>query len=692
MERAVDERAGQTGDAATPAIGSVLAGRYHLEARVAAGGMATIYRAKDRILDRAVAVKVLHPHLAQDRTLLERFRVEARSAAALVHPNVVNVFDQGVAGLPYIVMEFVDGPSLRTVLNVRGRLPAAEALAVLRPVCSALTMAHRAGTVHRDVKPENVLVASEDGTVKVTDFGVARILSATPITESGVVLGSVHYLAPEVVAGADATPASDQFAVGLMLFELLTGQRPLPGDGAAAVAVRRAREPVPPPSRFAQGVSPRIDAVVARATAMSPGDRYPHLQAFIADLRAAVPGGPKPVVVPSHGGYTPTVVVPPVQPGEVEPHQRRHRRSRRHRGPTQTLHLPALSALRLRARALPAELRLDDPVRRAVLGVAALLVLLAGGLGLRELLFPVRVLPALQAVSYDEAVQRLEAMGLDPVSRQVEPSREVPEGAVISTSPAAGERLRRGSDVTLVTSSGPPLVVVPDLAGLTEEQALATLRGLDLVPQVARAFSTEGVPAGIVAGQQPGAGGEVRVGAEVAVTISEGVEQVRVPNVTGEPQASAEEELAAAGLLTTVRQEFSDAVPTVGQVIGQLPRGGRQAARGTTVELIVSAGPANITVPDLWQQPVEQARTELEALGLTVTVNELPMPLIGTIPWGSPGLVEAMTPPAGSLLPRGSEVVLSTWADPAVVPPTPAPPNATAPPTPPGQQNRPQRP
>src|SRR5688500_4904034 len=218
-------------------VGTVVSGRYRVVARLGAGGMATIYRAVDESLERDVAIKVLHPHLADDELLLKRFRAEARSAAGLLHPNIVNVFDQGVADLPFIVMEYVDGPSLRDVLHDRGRLTPREVLAIAEPVCNALARAHAAGLVHRDVKPENVLIAA-DGTVKVADFGIARAIADTSHTATGTLVGSVHYLAPELMQGATATDRSDQYALGVVIFELLTGRKPLPAETPMAVAMR----------------------------------------------------------------------------------------------------------------------------------------------------------------------------------------------------------------------------------------------------------------------------------------------------------------------------------------------------------------------------------------------------------------------------------------------------------------------
>src|SRR5680860_617418 len=290
---------------------ALLAGRYRLLRRIGSGGMATIYLATDTSLERAVAIKVLHAHLADDPVLLERFRVEGRHAASLTHPNIVGVFDQGVDDLPYIVMEHVDGPSLRQVLLERGPLTAGEALSVLDPVCRGLARAHTAGVVHRDVKPENVLVAA-DGTPKVADFGIARAMAATSHTQTGTLIGSVHYMAPELVDGKECSPASDQYAVGILLYELLTGDKPLSADSPMAVALRHAREDIPPPSLAEPSIPPAVDDVVLRATAHDPADRFPDLLAMAEALHRAVPRGAQPVAVSSGlpAGHEGTLIIP----------------------------------------------------------------------------------------------------------------------------------------------------------------------------------------------------------------------------------------------------------------------------------------------------------------------------------------------------------------------------------------------
>jgi len=656
MDPAVGERA--TPPLAPISVGTVLADRYRLAARVAAGGMATIYRARDELLDRDVAVKVLHPHLAEEPSAFQRFQVEARAAAGLSSPHVVSVFDQGVEGLPFIVMEYVDGPSLRDVLALRHRLPPGEALAILEPVCAALARAHDAGLVHRDVKPENVLVASEDGTVKVADFGIARVLAAARITDSDMLVGSVHYLAPEVVLGGEASPASDQYAVGLVLFELLTGRKPFSGGSRQAVALRRSREPVPLPSRFVTGVGLRLDAVVAVATALDPKARYPDLLAFARALRDAVPQGPEAVLVPGRDATDGTLIIPydALETAIIGASR-----------PSAPLRDPAEPGAAAETAGAGDRRR---PSRTLVLSCTAVLLTLAG---LVSVVLPVRTVPAVAATTSGEAEAALVAAGLRPVIGAPVASTAVPEGLVLGTRPGAGARLRNGAAVSLTLSSGPQEVTVPSVLASDRDDAVARLQGppYGFRVRVEEAHSATGAPAGTVQAQAPAAGESVDTGAAVVVNVSLGAPPVTVPELAGTERDAAQRRLTGAGLGAVFREEYSDLQPVPGRVIAQSPAAGEQVAGTSPVEVVVSRGPRTLVLPDLRLRPIEEARAALAALDLSVRVSEEPPPQFGPFVWGTPGLVERQSPAAGSEVVRGQEVVLSTWAAPAA--PAPAP-------------------
>ncbi|MPZ72817.1 MAG: Stk1 family PASTA domain-containing Ser/Thr kinase [Nitriliruptorales bacterium] len=618
-------------------VGAVLAGRYRVTARVGAGGMATIYRATDESLDRAVAVKVLHSHLADDASLHARFRAEGRAAAGLLHPNIVNVFDQGVAQLPYIVMEYVDGPSLREVLLTRGRLTPREVLAIAEPVCQALTRAHAAGLVHRDIKPENVLIAA-DGTVKVADFGIARAIAETSHTATGTLVGSVHYLAPELMQGAAATDRSDQYALGVVLFELLTGRKPLPAETPMAVAMRHAREPIPSVRQFVSDTPRAVDAVIAQATAADPRRRFADLASLMTDLRKAVPGGPAPVIVEAPEATDGTLVIRvDAQDTIAVPHTTRGKRRR---------------APKLRRRRWP-----------LALALAVLLSTGGGFAGWNWLLAPVNAAPALVERSEEDARAAAEDAGFGFEVAAERPSVTVPEGFVLTQDPAAGAPLRRRQPVAVVLSSGPDDVTLPGVVGDRAQKAAQRLEQppLHLRAKLVDVFSDD-VPKGRVVSQKPAAEATVAQGGTVTLRVSQGIEQVEVPKVVGLNHQAAAAKIEAARLRFTVQNTYSDTYAEKGTVAAQSVEAGATVDKGTTVTLTVSAGPATVTLPNHVGQGLEQARGALAGLGLNVRVIEQQRPLIGPFRRGEFGRVEAQSPTAGTRLKRGEAVDLYTFS------------------------------
>ena len=690
-------------------VGRVLAGRYRVVGRVGAGGMATIFKAVDAAMERDVAVKVIHAHLADDPALRERFRTEARHAAALSHPSIVNVFDQGVADLPYIVMELVDGPSLREVLLDRGRLSPAEALAVVEPVCAALARAHAAGVIHRDIKPENVLISPE-GVPKVADFGIARAVAATSHTATGTLIGSVHYMAPELVDGRDATPASDQYAVGVLLYELLTGRKPLPADTPMAVALRHAREAVPPPSRAVGGVPKALDRVVARATALKPGRRFPDMGALATALWAAVPGGARPVVAAGPDGRERTLVLPVAaqatmseasaadldrrqrpaggdrpaarpmtasrpgpSPGAAAPTRPSSAAARPPAvaarppsGPARTPSAPARPPSRpARPPSAP------RPVRRrasAVLSAILLtLLLLAGVAGgsyavWDRVIAPLEGVPRLVGLPQDQAFAALQERGLSLVAADPVHSLDVPEGAVVSSDPAAGMQLRRGGTVTAVLSAGPRSVAMPQVLGLPEEEALALLAPHAFEVSRDEAFSDD-VPRGQVLAQVPEPDAAVEEGAGVQLTISLGIEQVEVPNLARATREEAQALLAEAKLTGDFREEYSDEVPEAGRVVHASLAPGQTVDKGTTVEVVVSLGPVTFAMPDVRGDAIGDGKAALEAEGLVVEVVARERTVFGPFVRGRVGLVEEQLPQPGETVERGDAVTLYTYSE-----------------------------
>ena len=584
---------GVTGTAlADPLPGTVLDRRYRIDAPIARGGMSTVYAGTDLRLDRRVAVKVMAPALAHDPAFTERFVREARTAARLSHPNAVAVFDQGAeqtaAGwVVFLVMELVAGATLRDVLRRRGRLRPDEAVSVLEPVLAALAAAHRAGLVHRDVKPENVLV-STDGTVKVVDFGLARAVAApSTSTQAGMVLGTVAYVSPEQVARGVSDARTDVYSAGVVLFELLTGAPPYGGDSALAVAYRHVHDDVPAPSTLVAGIPPALDELVLRATRREPGGRPADAGVFLAELAMAradlgLRRVPSREVASALGIEAPTVPAgPPTRTGPTEP---------AFTGPRGTTALPAYARPPEVARpprragrldpadgsAWPAERRR----RRTWRWVALALVLLAAlSVGTAAWWFGsgrFAAVPPLAQLTRAQATARLDGADLTPRFDQ-EPSETVPAGRVVRSDPGPGGRVLRGHAVTVVLSAGPPAVPVPSVTGEPADDAQGAIRSAGLQPQLTEQSSAE-VEAGRVISQQP-AGGTAKRGSAVRLVVSSGPGVVEVPNVRGLSVDDARQKLEDAGFRVKVRSL------RIGNVIAQSPRGGVQREQGSTVTI-----------------------------------------------------------------------------------------------------------
>jgi eukaryotic-like serine/threonine-protein kinase len=639
-------------------LGQVLANRYRIVERIGAGGMATIYLGHDESLERPVAVKILHGHLADDDGLQARFRTEARHAAGLLHPNIVNVFDQGVADLPYIVMEHVDGPSLREILLQRGLLTPAEALAVMDPVCQALARAHAAGVVHRDVKPENVLIGP-DGAPKVADFGIARAVAETSHTQTGTLIGSVHYMAPELIDGQEATPASDQYAAGVLLFELLTGRKPLTADTPMAVAVRHTRERIPPAGDFASDVPRAVDRVIARATEPDPSRRFPDMLTMAKALRAAVPGGAAPLVIRPAGEGGKTLVIPPAA--------------------QETMSIAAAADVATRRaktrRRKPRKAKRSGSGRgRARLrtaGVVLLSLVLLAGLAAgvawaawNWVVAPITTVPELVGGTEAQAEATLGDLGLVLVVDERVHDLDAPEGQVLGQEPPAGTELRRGEEVEVTVSLGVSDQTVPRVVGSPRDAAVELLEGAPyhFEVEVDEAHSDD-VPAGQVVSQDPEAGDELAQRATVAVVVSLGIEQVAVPDLSGMSREEAQEALAEAGLEVRFEEAFSDEVPQAGRVIRQSTGAGQEVDKGATVTVTVSRGPLTVEVPNVRGKSLADGRAEVEAAGLRVRVEEQPRPRIGPFRQGQYGRVEEQVPAPGTKAQRGETVTLYTFSE-----------------------------
>jgi beta-lactam-binding protein with PASTA domain/predicted Ser/Thr protein kinase len=603
--------------------GTVVDGRYRVLARLGSGGMADVYLAHDTLLGRQVALKLLHHRFAEDQEFVERFRREASSAAGLSHPNVVAVFDRGEwDGTYYIAMEYLPGRSLKAVVREHGALSPQDATDIVIQILLAARFAHRRGIIHRDLKPHNVIL-DEEGRAKVTDFGIARA-GASDMTLTGSIMGTAQYLSPEQAQGHAVSETSDLYAVGVVLYELLTGSVPFEGESAVTIALKQVSvEPIPPSQRNPE-VSPALDAVVMRSLAKNPTARFASADEFIAALQQAREGI-APTPVPGNGApdTAAALLVPPL-PGSEQ--------------------APPGDPARRRKRALWAAGVV------AALAIAAAIVLL--------FLLPSKAgrvtVPDVTGETQSAAVRSLKAEGLQPIV-SLAANAHVTSGLVVGTTPPSGTVVEKQSRVSVVVSSGPGIVALPNVNDKKSAEATKILREKGFQPAVQKQ-SSDTVASGLVISTDPAAGIEVQVGSPVTVFVSSGPEEVSVPEVTGESQADATATLGATGLKVTVsKREVAE--PTAGTVISQEPSAGSQLKVGGQVTIVVAQALKQAPVPSVVGQSEAQAVAALTSAGYTShTVSRTV-----TDP-AKVGMVLQQSPGAGSKPKKGSAVTLAVGA------------------------------
>ncbi|WP_300676556.1 Stk1 family PASTA domain-containing Ser/Thr kinase [Nocardioides sp.] len=644
-----ERRAARGGDAASdPLLGRILDGRYLLTARIARGGMATVYEAHDRRLDRIVAVKVMHAGMGDDKAYAARFVREARAAARLDHPNVVQVFDQGDDdGTLFLVMELVRGTTLRDQMSHGAPLSPTRALALTVPVLSALAAAHRAGLIHRDIKPENVLIA-DDGRIKVADFGLARAVTAeTQHTSTGVLIGTVSYIAPEIVSNGRADQRSDVYSVGVMLYELLTGRKPHEGDSPIQVAYKHVHEDVPAPSALVPDIPPYVDALVARATARDPDLRPADAAVMLRQSQRVAQALASGV---SEDIELTTDLALPTRPAAEH---------------TIVEHLGAVDAENTAVRRRTAEVSRPVPVpapapepaarRRRRRGPVTVLlaVLLVAAVGVGAWWFGFgryTTAPGVLGLSQAAATSKLQAAGLDVTVGDPDWSDTTDKGLVMRADPAGGNRVLNGGTVTLTLSKGPEVYALPNLVGTTVDAATSTLEGIKLTVGQNQPTWSETVPTGQIIRTDPVAGTQLRPGASVDLWVSKGRQPIKLTSWVGKKGDAAQKALTQAGLKVTTTQSFSDTVAK-GVVISQNPTSGTKY-KGDGVALEVSKGPELIAVPGgLKASGVAAATAKLEALGFKVRTEHASIYL-------GLGYVYSSNPGSGTKVPKGSTITL----------------------------------
>ena len=624
--------------------GELIDSRYQLIRQVANGGMASIYEAMDTRLDRKVAVKIMHPHLAQDDAFVSRFIREAKAAAALSHPNIVAVQDQGwnQSGVPavFLVMELIEGSTLREYLNERGRFEIKDAMNYLTPILSALAAAHAIGIVHRDMKPENILI-SKEGRIKIADFGLARgeIIGSTMTAESSVILGSVSYLSPEQVQRGIADARSDVYAVGIVAFEMLTGEKPFIGDTPIQIAYMHVNQDIPPPRSKRKDIPQALDDLISCATNRDPDKRPRDAGEFLNSLEViATELDPKknqmkleldlPVDAIREKSRTKAKQEIVVEPSiEIKESTRdiRRREEKKHRA--------SKRVRRNRKVAL---------VLAIALGIGGWYTLVGPGSRI--------VVPSTVGASYDEAISALTPLGLTNVIIEKRFDEEIAAGKIIESSPPGGGRVDTGGEVTLVISKGAERYTIATLVGLTPQAAAAAITKSPLTVGTTSEIFSNKIPKGFVISSDPEAGAKVKRDSVVNIVVSKGVETIALASYVGKSGEQALNELTDAGFNVESTYAF-DETALSGAVISQSPAGNSDAPKSSTITLIVSKGSQFVYIPNVFSLEEVKAVRTLKDLELKVIVKKLGVKKIKR--------VTNISPQIGGKVKRGSTVTIT---------------------------------
>ncbi|MBP6083966.1 MAG: Stk1 family PASTA domain-containing Ser/Thr kinase [Candidatus Planktophila sp.] len=592
--------------------GELIDGRYQLISQIAQGGMASIYLALDTRLDRKVAVKIMHPHLAQDEAFVNRFIREAKAAAALTHPNAVSVQDQGwnTNGVPavFIVMELVEGHTLREYLDESGKFGVAQTLQYLTAILGALAAAHKLGIIHRDIKPENILI-SNDGRIKIADFGLAHgaPIGSTLTAESSVVLGSVSYLSPEQVQRGISDSRSDVYSTGILAYELLVGEKPFSGDSPIQIAYMHVNNRVPRVSQHRSDIPKELDDLIYSATSTNPDERPRDAGVFLSAIQDIARS-----IDPKRNQLSLELDIPMQKISEKPSRSKKKTKPEPAREVTQEKPIREMTAGTKR--------RVSRRVRRNRIIAATLAVALGIG-GWYALVGPgSRIdVPSVVGASVEEASAVLAPLGLRSEVVENRFDEEIAAGKILESSPSGGDKIDAGGTVKLVISKGQERYIIPVLTGLTPEAALKLLTNQPLKSAgVVEEFNTT-IPKGLVIATNPSNGEKVKRDTPVTILVSKGIEQIALTTYVGQSADQAQNELTEAGFNVESSFAFSETV-AAGAVVSQTPSGVVSAAKGATITLVVSKGSKFVFIPNIYSIETCRAAVTLKDLGLKYKV------------------------------------------------------------------------
>lgn len=625
--------------------GELIDGRYQLLRQVANGGMASIYEAIDTRLDRKVAVKIMHPHLAQDEAFVSRFIKEAKAAAALSHPNIVAVMDQGwnQSGVPavFLVMELIDGHTLREYLNERGKFEIKDAINYLTPILSALSAAHALGIVHRDIKPENILI-SKEGRVKIADFGLARgeLIGSTMTAETSVILGSVSYLSPEQVQRGVADSRSDVYAAGVVAYEMITGEKPFTADTPIQIAYMHVNEEIPRLRSKRKDVPQELDNLIASATAKNPDERPRSATEFLDRLQQIQ------IDLDPRKNQLDLGLDLPVEPIKEKP-----RKKAKLETALESTAKVVETTKEIRRKEEKKQ-RASKRVRRNR-RVALILAIALGVGGWWGLVGPGSrvVVPSTVGGSFDEVTKVFSPLGITAVVIESRFDEDIAKGKIIESIPAGGGKVDAGGSVKLIVSKGPERYVVPMTTGLTPEAAQMAVKKYPLlIGTINEVFSSD-VPKGFVISSTPLSGSSVKPETKVNLLVSKGIEQVALTSYLGKSGEQALNELTEAGFNVEAGYAFNETVPELA-VISQIPTGGASANKGGKVTILISKGPRYTFIPKtIITMDAVAGKAMLESLGLKVKVES-----VGT---NKKKVVKKVSPAVNTKVKRGSLVTIT---------------------------------